>query len=212
MFAVYNFLFVGLNILFAKRYAFVRSNTGVRALWKNIWKIKFSKYSQEWSCLEDLDIKNTFVQSEFNLDIHSVIYGFFFASNFFACGWCHCFVLSICMHMLFYFYVQTVRFIGLKSGPPRVELFLEAMAGVLSPSATSPSRQRSHTCMEQMGSDPQFFFWKFDPQFASLLFFPRNFSKVMKDLAKWEVLQSFQLYLLKHICIIDTHLSTSFWN
>ena len=77
MFAVYNFLFVGFNILFAKRYAFVRSNTGVRALWKNIWKIKFSKYSQEWSCLEDLDIKNTFVQSEFNLDIHSVIYGFF---------------------------------------------------------------------------------------------------------------------------------------
>ena len=77
MFAVYNFLFVGFNILFAKRYAFVRSNTGVRALWKNIWKIKFSKYSQEWSCFEDLDIKNTFVQSEFNLDIHSVIYGFF---------------------------------------------------------------------------------------------------------------------------------------
>ena len=109
MFAVYNFLFVGLNILFAKRYAFVRSNTDVRALWKNIWKIKFSKYSQEWSCFEDLDIKNTFVQSEFNLDIHSVIYGFFFASNFFACGWCHCFVLSICMHMLFYFYVQTVN-------------------------------------------------------------------------------------------------------
>ena len=77
MFALYNFSFIGFDILFAKRYAFVRSNTGVRAFWKNIWKIKFSKYSQEWSCFEDLDIKNTFVQSEFNLDIHSVIYGFF---------------------------------------------------------------------------------------------------------------------------------------
>ena len=61
----------------SKRYAFVRSNTDVRALWKNIWKIKFSKYSQVWSYYVDLDVRNTMVRSEFNLDIHSGIYEFF---------------------------------------------------------------------------------------------------------------------------------------
>jgi len=44
---------------------------------KNIWKIKFSKYSQVWYCFEDLDVRNTMLQSEFNLDFYSGIIGFF---------------------------------------------------------------------------------------------------------------------------------------
>jgi len=96
------FLFVRLNILFAKRYAFVRSNTDVRALWKNIWKIKFSKYSQVWSCFKNLDIRNTMAQSKFNFDIHSGIYGFF------------CFKI-ICMwvtSLFYFFYVHTCPFLS----------------------------------------------------------------------------------------------------
>ena len=77
LFTVYNYLFVGFNILFAKRYAFVHSSKYVRALLKKYLKIKFFKYNQVWSCFEYLDIINTMLQSEFNLDIHYEIYGFF---------------------------------------------------------------------------------------------------------------------------------------
>ena len=36
LFAVYNYLFVGFNILFAKKYVFVRNSTYVRAFLKKI--------------------------------------------------------------------------------------------------------------------------------------------------------------------------------
>ena len=38
LFAVYNYLFVEFNILFVKRYRFVRSSTYIRALSKEIFK------------------------------------------------------------------------------------------------------------------------------------------------------------------------------
>ena len=44
-------------------------------------KIKFSKYSQVWSCFEDLDARNTMLQSKFNLDICCGIYGFFLSQT-----------------------------------------------------------------------------------------------------------------------------------
>ena len=40
LFAVYNYLFVEFNILFVKIYRFVRSNTYIRALSKEIFKNK----------------------------------------------------------------------------------------------------------------------------------------------------------------------------
>ena len=99
--AVYYYLFVGFNIFFTKRYAFVPSSPFVRALTKKYLKIKFSKYSQVWSCFEALDARNTMPQSKFNLDISSRIYGFF-VPNIFACGWCYyCFFLSACIHLSF---------------------------------------------------------------------------------------------------------------
>ena len=53
---------------------------------KNIWKIKFSKYSQVWSCFKNLDIRNTMAQSKFNFDIHYGIYGFFLLQNYLHVG------------------------------------------------------------------------------------------------------------------------------
>ena len=80
-----------------------------------------------WSWFEDLDTKNTMLQSEFNLHISSGIYGVFLVSNKFACGWCQRFVLSYTY--IFPLRTQTVRLIGLKCGPPRVEPLLQAMVG-----------------------------------------------------------------------------------
>jgi len=74
---MYYYLFVEFNILFTKRYAFVRTGPLVQVLSKKYLKIKLSKYSQVWSYFEDLDTRNTLLQSEINLDICSGIYGFF---------------------------------------------------------------------------------------------------------------------------------------
>jgi len=77
LFAMYYYLFVGFNILFAKRYEFVRRGPYVQVLSKKCKKIKFSKYSQVWSCSENLDARNIMLQSKFNLDVRSEIYRFF---------------------------------------------------------------------------------------------------------------------------------------
>ena len=67
------------------------------------------------------------LQLEFNLDIPSETYGFFLFQTCLQVD--DALVLSY-MYVytcLFSLYAQTVIFIGLKYGPPSVELFLHAM-------------------------------------------------------------------------------------
>ena len=88
--------------------------------YKKCLKIKFSKYSQVWSCFEDLDVRNTMLQSKFNLDILFGIYELYY-SNMFVCRWYDYFALSACIYIFFPLCAQTVSFIGLECDPPRIE-------------------------------------------------------------------------------------------
>ena len=104
--AIYYYLFVGFNILFAKTYAFIHISLYVWTLSKKKFFcgcgfiLKFSKYSHVWSYFEDFDARNIMLQSKFNLDIHSGIYGFLFQKCFHV-GNVIFFVFSPCMLMSF---------------------------------------------------------------------------------------------------------------
>ena len=53
----------------------------IQALLEKCLKNKLSKYSRVGSCFDDLDTRNTMLQSEFILDIPSGIYGFFLSQT-----------------------------------------------------------------------------------------------------------------------------------
>ena len=57
-----------------------------------------------WSCFEDLDVRNMMLQSEFNLDIPSETYGFFFkhVSKLIMLLFC-----LICMHTMSFLFLCT---------------------------------------------------------------------------------------------------------
>ena len=81
------------------------------------------------SCFEDLDSRNMMLQSEFNLDISSEIYGFFLfqlclqVDDVIVLSYLHAYIC------LFSLYTQTVIFIKLKCDPPHIQLDLQAMVG-----------------------------------------------------------------------------------
>ena len=80
-----------------------------------------------WSCFEDLDAINMMLQSEFNLDIPSETYGFFL---FQTCLQVDDVIVFSYLHASTYIFIsrmQTVRFIGLKCSPPRIEQLLQVM-------------------------------------------------------------------------------------
>ena len=77
-----------------------------------------------WSYFEDLDVKNTIVQSEFNLNIHSAVYEFFYFKL--VCMWVMSLFCLLYMHAYILFSVRvTIYWIG--SGPSHMDLLLQAM-------------------------------------------------------------------------------------
>ena len=68
----------------------------IQALLEKCLKNKLSKYSRVGSCFDDLDTRNTMLQSEFILDIPSGIYGFFYLKH--VCMWMMSLFCLICMH------------------------------------------------------------------------------------------------------------------
>ena len=110
--AVYYYLFVRFNILFIVVHTF-------ELYQKNDWKMEFSKYSQVWFFFEDLDARNTIFPLRFMV--------FFCFKQ--VCMWMMSLFCLICMraHIFLFFRAQTVKFIGLKHGPPRVEPLLQVM-------------------------------------------------------------------------------------
>ena len=77
LFIMFNFLFVKNNHLFVLlKYLFPVAENNYFIFKKYFWKIA-CKYSQVWSCFEDLVIRKMMVQSKFNLNARFKSYRFF---------------------------------------------------------------------------------------------------------------------------------------